>query len=227
MKKAALAFMIGIFSYLSGMTYTVLEVWAQARPTSPRGVQAQAVQPQTPPPPPLQPVVPRTSPSTPLQPVVPEAPSSSALQPVAPRTSPSTPLQPVVPQTPPSSALQPVVPQAPSSVPFPSVVVPGIQVAPGIPANVRSLLAPVRANLLQARTSSRGGDLGVADQHLRSAIAELTQLQQQFPDIAPQIQQAQSDLSEALRLLDRNRVDEAARTIGQAEEDLGSLLGGR
>lgn len=127
------------------------------------------------------------------------------------------------PQTPSPPPPQPVKPPILPPIPHPWII-PVPPPLPGIPANFEFLLIPVKANLLKAGFNSRRGNIPLASLRIRSAIAELDLIRQWFPDTTPQIQQAQSNLKEALRLLDRNRPDEAVRTLREAEKNLDSIL---
>ncbi len=144
---------------------------------------------------------------------------ASPVQPNMPQTSPAQ------PQTPPPLPTRPIKPQVPLSIPRPWII-PIPPAMPGIPANFEFLLIPIKTNLLTAGFNSRRGNIRVASLRIRSAIAELDLLRQWFPDTTPQIQQAQSNLNEALRLLDRNRPDEAVRLLREAEKNLDSILKG-
>ncbi|HWP48267.1 MAG TPA: hypothetical protein VNM22_13975 [Candidatus Limnocylindrales bacterium] len=141
------------------------------------------------------------------------------VQPNMPQTSPPP------PQAPPPLPTRPIKPQIPLPIPRPRIV-PIPPAMPGIPADFEFLLIPIRTNLLKAGFNSRRGNIRVASLRIRSVIAELDLLRQWFPDTAPQIQQAQSNLNEALRLLDRNRPDEAVRILRESEKNLDSILKG-
>ena len=141
------------------------------------------------------------------------------VQPHIPQTSPPQ------PQAPPPPPPRPIKPQIPLPIPRPRIL-PILPAMPGIPADFEFLLTPIRTNLLKAGFNSRRGNIRVASLRIRSAIAELDLLRQWFPDTTPQIQQAQSNLNEALRLLDRNRPDEAVRLLREAEKNLDSILKG-
>ena len=228
---------MGIFSWMEGMLPEISEVWAQMSSAQTNGQRVSPVIPPNPPSVTLQPVIPANPSSQSLRPLTPSRPSAVQLQPVIPANPSSPPLQPVIPQNPSVTRLQPVIPANPSSPPLQPVIPSGpmlvpiqpvipqiIQPVPGIPLDFGFLLSPIRGSLFQASTNSRNGNIAVAGQQIQFALAELNLLQQQVPAVAPQVQQAQSNLREALQFLDRNRPDEAARSIRQADEILTSIL---
>jgi hypothetical protein len=224
MKKIIPLFLVGIFTWMEGVLPEISEVWAQMNSAQTTRPQVSPLIPPRPSSIPLQPIVPSRPSPVQLRPVIPVIPSSPPLQPVIPRNPSVTPLQPVIPVIPSSPPLQPVIPSGPSSVPLQPVIPQITQPVPGILINFEFLLSPIRQSLFQASIHSRNGNIRIADQQIRSALAELNLLQQQVPVVAPQVQQAQSNLSEALRFLDRNRLDEAIRSIRQADEILASIL---
>ena len=202
---------MGIFSWMEGMLPEISEVWAQMSSAQTNGQR-------------VSPVIPPNPPSVTLQPVIPANPSSQSLRPLTPSRPSAVQLQPVIPANPSSPPLQPVIPSGPMLVPIQPVIPQIIQPVPGIPLAFGFLLSPIRGSLFQASTNSRNGNIAVAGQQIQFALAELNLLQQQVPAVAPQVQQAQSNLREALQFLDRNRPDEAARSIRQADEILTSIL---
>ncbi len=237
MKKIIPLLLMGIFTWMAWVLPEISEVWAQmssARtngqrvspviPPNPSFVTLQPLIPVNPSSQPLRPIIPSRPFTVPLQPVIPANPSSPPLQPVIPQIPSITRLQPVIPANPSSPPLQPVIPSGPALVPLQPVIPQIIQPVPGIPVDFGSLLSPIRGSLFQASINSRSGNIGVAGQQIQSALAELNLLQQRFPVVAPQVQQAQSNLDEALQFLDRNRPHEAVRSIRQADEILTSIL---
>ena len=211
MKKIIPLLLMGIFSWMEGMLPEISEVWAQMSSAQTNGQR-------------VSPVIPPNPPSVTLQPVIPANPSSQSLRPLTPSRPSAVQLQPVIPANPSSPPLQPVIPSGPMLVPIQPVIPQIIQPVPGIPLDFGFLLSPIRGSLFQASTNSRNGNIAVAGQQIQFALAELNLLQQQVPAVAPQVQQAQSNLREALQFLDRNRPDEAARSIRQADEILTSIL---